>query len=104
MTSRHDDGIGVHASSAVQLSSPLLESQLPPPGSILGIPDMTSECLLGDQTSGGATADFFQANAYPNYFMGAADQFVYDSAWLGYLEGNLDMEFLQREFGKSSES
>ncbi|KAH7007779.1 fungal-specific transcription factor domain-containing protein [Ilyonectria destructans] len=42
-------------------------------------------------------SNFTQPQIGPDYFSGAADQFVHDSVWLGYLDHGLDMDFLQRQ-------
>lgn len=42
-------------------------------------------------------SNFTHPQIGPDYFSGAADQFVHDSVWLGYLDHGLDMDFLQRQ-------
>ncbi|KAL6405320.1 hypothetical protein AUP68_11072 [Ilyonectria robusta] len=49
------------------------------------------------QATDTVASNFIQPQIGPDYFSGAADQFVHDSVWLGYLDHGLDMDFLQQQ-------
>lgn len=60
--------------------------------------ELDQYCRPGSQVIDDPLADLIQpAQLAPDYFSGAADQFVHDSFWLEHLDHGLNLDDLQRE-------
>lgn len=79
--------------------APTMEGQIVrPDATATGSQDLEQHCRPGSRVMDDPLADLIQpAQLAPDYFSGAADQFVHDSFWLEHLDHGLNLDDLQRE-------
>lgn len=90
---------GAQKESMDQVRTPTVEGQtVRPDDTATGSRDLDQHCRPDPRVIDDPLADFIQpAQLAPDYFSGAADQFVHDSFWLDHLGHGFNLDDLQRE-------